>query len=264
MSDSAPPPEGEPARTPRLPAAYQLIALDSVGSTNDEAKRLANEGAEDGTLVWAREQTEGRGRHGRRWDSPAGNLYLSLIVRPDCPPAEALQLGFAAAVALGAALAGIVPPMTELRYKWPNDVLLNGRKVAGILMESSIKGGGSLDWLVLGLGLNIADHPRESRFPATSLKAEGVDPISVEDALELFCRHFLLWVSRWLEDGFDPVLKAWMGYAYALGEKIEVRLGEETVTGRFAELDPSGALILETDDGGRRTLTYGDVFPAEG
>lgn len=247
---------------PRLPPAYRLVTLDTVASTNDEAKRLAAEGAEDGTLVWAREQSAGRGRHGRSWESPPGNLYVSLVTRPECPVAEALQLGFVAALAVGETLGSIVPPMTELRYKWPNDVLLNGSKVAGILLESATGSDGALDWLVLGLGINIASHPRESRFPATSLRAEGAETLEVGKILENFSRYFLTWVNRWLDGGFAPIRNAWMHYAYGLDERIEVRLGEETVAGRFAELDADGALILEMDDGARRTLHFGDMFRA--
>ena len=246
---------------PRLPPAYRLIKLDTVASTNDEAKRLASEGAEDGTLIWAREQSAGRGRHGRVWDSPPGNLYMSLVTRPECSLTEALQLGFVAALAVGEALGSIVPPMTDLRYKWPNDVLLNGSKVAGILLESTTRSDGALDWLVLGLGINVESYPKESRFPATSLRAEGAETLEVGQILESFSRHFLTWVNRWLDGGFAPIRKAWMHYAYALGEGIEVRLGEEIVAGRFAELDADGAMILEMENDVRRTLRYGDVFP---
>lgn len=121
-------------RTPDLPANFPLIALGDVGSTNDEARRLAAEGAPDGTVVWARSQNAGRGRYGRSWSSPPGNLYVSLLLRPACPPATALQLGFVAAVALGEALDRRVAA-AALTFKWPNDVLLDGRKIAGILLE---------------------------------------------------------------------------------------------------------------------------------
>lgn len=248
---------------PELPSAYRLVALDKVGSTNDEAKRLAGEGAEDGTLVWAREQTAGRGRHGRTWVSPPGNLYLSLVLRPDCAPAEALGLGFAAAVALGTALGSVVPPMTELRYKWPNDVLLNGAKVAGILMESAPTSDGMLDWLVLGLGVNVDHYPDDTETKATSLAVEG-GKVPVEEVLELFCRQFLTWADRWLNGGFAPVRKAWLLHASGLGERIEVRLNGETLEGVFEDLDEHGALILKLDDGTKRVVNYGEIFPSAG
>src|SRR5437588_611372 len=140
-----------------LPPAYGLVALDSIGSTNEEAKRLARAGAADKTLVWARTQTAGRGRGGRSWVSPAGNLYLSLILRETCPPARAAELGFAAAVALAAALDRLAPGL-DLAFKWPNDVLLGGRKLAGILIEAE-SAAAAVDWLVLGLGVNVRPAP---------------------------------------------------------------------------------------------------------
>ena len=126
-----------PARAlPRLPPVYRLVALDSVESTNDEAWRLAEEGAAERTLVWALVQTKGRGRRGRVWVAQPGNLVFSLLLRPERPPMEAAQIGFLAALALGEAVGSVAPPMIEVQYKWPNDVLFNGRKGAGILLES--------------------------------------------------------------------------------------------------------------------------------
>ncbi len=118
-------------RPPRLPPGYKLICYDSIGSTNDEAKRLAREGAAERTLVWALEQNAGRGRRGRRWVSPRGNLYASLILRPDCTPHRAAQLGFVAALAVGGALGALLPRVEGLSYKWPNDVLINGVRSRG-------------------------------------------------------------------------------------------------------------------------------------
>jgi BirA family biotin operon repressor/biotin-[acetyl-CoA-carboxylase] ligase len=243
----------------RLPPAYRLVSLETVGSTNDEAKRLAREGAEDGTLVWAREQTKGRGRSGRSWASPPGNLYLSLVLRPDCAPADAAQLGFVAALGAGAALAQVLPPMIDLRYKWPNDILLNRRKVAGILLETESAASGRLEWLVLGLGINVAQRPAETAFPATSLHEEGATEATVEAALEAFSRHFMNWVNRWLDDGFAPVREAWRTSAIGIGEAIRVRLPNEEIDGIFEDIDADGALLLRVG-GAVRRITAGDVF----
>jgi BirA family biotin operon repressor/biotin-[acetyl-CoA-carboxylase] ligase len=245
----------------RLPPAYRLVRRDTVDSTNEEAKRLVREGAEDGTLVWALEQTKGRGRHGRTWASPPGNLYLSLVLRPDCAPAVAAQLGFVAALALGDAVGSVAPPMVEVRYKWPNDVLFNRHKGAGILLESSLSPEGTLDWLVLGLGANVQSHPEDGAFPATSLRFEGAPPsVTVEALLEAFARHFLTWVNRWLEDGFDPVRQAWLSHAQKLGETITVRLERESLEGKFHDLGRDGALLLDLPDGSRREIAVGDVY----
>ncbi len=246
---------------PHLPPAYRLVALDRVDSSNDEAKRLANEGAEDGTLVWAREQRNGRGRQGRGWASPPGNLYVSLVLRPECTPAEAAQLSFVAALGVGEAVGSVAPPLIEVHYKWPNDVLFNGRKGAGILLESRTADERRLDWLVLGVGVNVTSFPEDAAFPATSLSYEGAPPdISEVDLLEAFARHFLSWVNRWLVDGFAPVRRAWLHHAHGLGEAIEVRLPRETLNGTFRDLDKSGALVLELPDGATRTISAGDVY----
>src|SRR5206468_1374206 len=147
-----------------------LHRFDRIGSTNDEATALARAGAGSGTLVWAAEQNTGRGRRGRSWRSPPGNLYLSLVQRPECSPASAAQLGFVAALGLGDAITelGLRPS-----YKWPNDVLVNRRKLAGILLESEMTAGGGLDFVVIGVGVNIAVAPEGVEFPTTSLVAEG-------------------------------------------------------------------------------------------
>lgn len=245
---------------PRLPPAYRLVALERVGSTNEEAKRLAADGAEDGTLVWALEQTAGRGRRGRRWESPRGNLYLSIVLRPDAPAAEAAQLGMVAAVALGDALGTLMPPLTEVRFKWPNDVLVNGRKAGGILIESAASGTARLDWLVLGLGVNVERHPEETEFPATSLRAEGGADVTAAGLLEAFSRSFLNWTNLWVEEGFAPVRSAWLARAWRRGEAIRVRLEGRELKGVFADLDGAGALLLDLPGGSRRRITAADVF----
>lgn len=257
----SPPSAAEGPGRPRLPPAYRLVALDKVASTNDEAMRLAREGAEDGTLVWAREQTAGRGRQGRVFASPPGNLYLSLVLRPDCRLSEAVQLGFVAGLAVGDAIGSVAPPMLEITYKWPNDVLLNGRKVSGILLESSAAPDGDLAFLILGVGVNVRSHPEDTAFPATNLRFEGAQPSLDEVAvLGAFARHFLSWTNRWLEDGFEPIRRAWLNHARGKGEAIQVRLPSETLSGTFHDLDATGALIVDLPDGGQRTVTAGDVF----
>ncbi len=249
-------------RAPSLPPAYRLVALERVGSTNDEARRMAAAGAADGTLVWAREQTGGRGRLGRAWESPPGNLYCSLVLRPEIPLARAPELGFVAALGVGGLVGAFAPPLSEIRYKWPNDVLLNDGKVAGILLESSLAPDGRLDFLVLGVGVNVQTHPRETLFPATSLWAEGAETAEVEAALESFARHLLTWIDRWLEEGFAPVRKAWLTRAWRLNETLDVTLGDGDVSGRFSGVADDGALILAMADGGIRVIAAGDVRAA--
>jgi BirA family transcriptional regulator, biotin operon repressor / biotin---[acetyl-CoA-carboxylase] ligase len=243
-----------------LPPAYRLIALDSVGSTNEEAKVRARAGAEDGTIVWAREQTAGRGRDGRSWLSPRGNLYFSLILRPDCVPAQAAQISFVAALGVGTALASVVPPLMRVQYKWPNDVLLDGSKVAGILLETESAGADALAWLVVGVGINLASHPDNTPYPATDLRTHTGDVVTPEAMLGAFGRHFLTWTNTWLEEGFAPVRAAWREWAKGMGETIRVRLPNEELTGVFVDLDADGALLLDMPGAKRRRVTAGDVF----
>jgi len=246
---------------PRLPSVYNLIALDSVGSTNDEARRLAGEGEEtapDGTLVWALEQTAGRGRRGRTWTSPAGNLYTSLILRPDVPTKDAAQLSFVAAVALYDALGNVSEPGHQIHLKWPNDILLQDCKVAGLLLESESGGGDYPDWVIVGMGLNVASHPEDTEFPATSLHAENWTT-GVEEALQAYARSFLGWANTWVEEGFVPIRRTWLQRCKGLGEAIEVRLESDTLRGIFKDMDDDGALILD-QDGDLTRIAAGDVY----
>ena len=245
---------------PILPETYRLLHYARIGSTNDEAKALARAGAAQGTLVWADEQTEGRGRRGRTWQSPPGNLYLSLVLRPGGPPARAAQLGFVTALALAESVEALTGPTLDLRCKWPNDLLANGRKLAGILLESETSDIDAIDFVVIGAGANLASRPDDVEYPATSLTEQGFPGITPARLLESFVRHVDSWAVRWQEDGFAPVRAAWLARAAGIGEAIRVRLERATVFGRFLDLDEHGALLLETAEGSRR-IAAGEVFP---
>jgi BirA family biotin operon repressor/biotin-[acetyl-CoA-carboxylase] ligase len=241
---------------------WTIIRLAAVGSTNDEAKRRALEGAAHGTVVTAEAQTAGRGRDGRSWSSPPGNLYASLILRPTVALRDAAALSFAAALALGDGLDILVPLNTSIAFKWPNDVLVNSRKIAGILLEAEAQGA-ALDFLVIGLGVNCASHPEASVTAATDLRTViGTAPAPAA-VLDAFLGAFALWYERWRVDGIAPLRTAWLARAAGLGEALRVRTARETLHGRFAGLDPGGALVLETAAGERR-IAAGDVYFADG
>jgi BirA family biotin operon repressor/biotin-[acetyl-CoA-carboxylase] ligase len=249
-------------RQPRLPPGYRLLYYDSIGSTNDRAKDLARKGAEEGTLVWALEQTAGRGRRGRVWSSPRGNLYLSLILRPDRPVGRAAQLGFVAALAVGGALRAILPRVERLAYKWPNDVLIDGRKVAGILLESETVAPEKLSFVVVGVGINLTASPQGTEFPASSIMEEGLGEIMPEVVLEEFVAHFRWWNARWRTEGFAPVRASWLAAAaIARGEPIRVRLDTLALHGRFLDIDHEGNLLIDCS-GECRRIPAGEVFPA--
>jgi BirA family biotin operon repressor/biotin-[acetyl-CoA-carboxylase] ligase len=243
-----------------LPEGYTLIDLDEADSTNAEAARLAAKGAVDGTVVWARRQRAGRGRRGRDWVSPEGNLYMSVLMRPGVPLAAAAGLSLVAAVAVGDMIRHFAPETAAVRHKWPNDVLLGGGKVAGILLEASGAPQGLADWVVIGCGVNLASHPEIEGLPATDIAAAGGGIVEARDALMVLLDSLRRWRDRWETAGIAPVREHWLARARGLGEDIIVRLPREELRGRFDGLNESGALLLRLHDGTVRTISAGDVF----
>lgn len=243
---------------PPLPDFFRLRAVDQTGSTNDDATKAAREGAAEGTLIWARRQTKGRGRRGRSWVSPEGNLHLSIVLRPDMLPARAGETAFIAALASADACKSLAPA-ADIRCKWPNDVLADGRKVGGLLIESSILAA-RIEWLVVGVGINLASHPEGVEFPATHLGRHAGTTIPVEEGLGVFMAAFEARYRLWREQGFAPIRAAWLQSAAGLGGPIRVRLENEELFGTFVGLDNEGALKLSLSDGAKRRITAGDVF----
>jgi BirA family biotin operon repressor/biotin-[acetyl-CoA-carboxylase] ligase len=246
---------------PRLPAGYRLVSYDTVGSTNDEAKRLARAGPAEGTVVWALQQTAGRGRRGRRWLSPAGNLHATFVLPPDVTAGRAAQLGFVATLAVGDALRGMIPDPERIAYKWPNDVVIEGRKIAGTLIESEICESGVLTLLVVGIGINLAVAPSDTEIAATSVAGLGRAAPAPAAMLEILTARLHAWMTRWREAGFAPIRTAWLAGAVSLGRPIRVRLDDAELRGRFGDIDAQGSLVLDTVAGMRR-ISAGEVFPA--
>ncbi|MBL4739536.1 MAG: biotin--[acetyl-CoA-carboxylase] ligase [Sneathiella sp.] len=243
-----------------LPPFFSLSAFDTIGSTNEYARELADQGAIEGQLVWSRVQEQGVGRRGREWTSPEGNLYCSLLIRPDCTAAEGAKLSFLVAVALHKTLHEFLPMGSDLALKWPNDLLVNKQKIAGILLESKSNASGNLDWLVIGTGVNIENYPKVTEgLPATCLKKEGGRG-SVNRVLESYCLNLLELYTIWQEDGFEPIRQMWLKRATGIGSPIIVRLADKEFSGIFSGLDPSGALILTDNDGSIKHVTAGEIF----
>ncbi|MDP6707079.1 MAG: biotin--[acetyl-CoA-carboxylase] ligase [Alphaproteobacteria bacterium] len=250
---------GAPApEQPSLPAFFRRFDFDHLASTNDEAKRLARAGAPEGCLVVARRQTGGRGRRGRSWESPAGNLYCSLLLRPESSLAEAAQISFVAAVALAEALSGWLEA-ARIGLKWPNDVLVDGAKVSGILLESEAGAVGRCDWLVVGMGVNIESAPVGLTQAVSALAEVARAPVNVEAVLGALAPAFLSWYDRWRREGFAPVRSAWLARAAFVGEPIGVQLADGALQGRFEDLATDGSLVLRLDDGSTRPIGAGEI-----
>ena len=245
--------------TPRVPSGYAVASFEEIDSTNEEARRRALAGERGPVWIWARRQTAGRGRRGRTWESPAGNLMTTLLIAPGVGASEAARLSFVAALAVHD-LAARYARHAAVRVKWPNDVLVNGRKVAGILLETAGEESlGVLPWLAIGIGVNLVHGPAEALFPATTLGEHGPAP-SADEALAELAEAWETRFRVWRVSGFAAIREAWLEVAAGLGQPIEVRLAGETLSGRFETLMPDGALSLLLPSGSRRAITAGEVF----
>jgi BirA family biotin operon repressor/biotin-[acetyl-CoA-carboxylase] ligase len=241
------------------PPRYALLELDEIDSTNEEARRRAAAGERRPLWIAAARQSAGRGRRGRAWQSSPGNLFATLLLRPERSTGECAQLSFVTALAVSDMLARFAPHV-GLALKWPNDVLAGERKIAGILLESESGADGMAAWLAVGIGVNLTVYPEDTEFPAISLAAIGAAPPAPKDALLHLAARFAKWYEVWRAAGFAPVREAWLARAYGLGSPIRVRLANEEIMGVFQGIDESGALLLGLPGGATRAIAAGEVF----
>jgi len=266
-----------------------VYAFRRVGSAMDVAHQLAAEGAAEGTLVWAGSQERGRGRLGRVWASPEGGLYLSMVLRPSRPPGEIAQLSLVA----GLSVAGAIQELTglPLGVRWPNDLILDGKKIAGILTEvrggvprtgvlreppeaggrAEVRGGvprtgvlreppeaGGSGAVIVGIGVNVRAEPGELPETATSLAALG-KPVDRRRVTGLLCRHLSRWYDVWHHEGFAPIREALRSRLALLGEMVHVQAGSDALEGTLQDLDESGRLLIRLDAGMVRAFDVGEV-----
>ncbi len=239
---------------PRLP---ELEWHEAIGSTSDRLKDLARSGAPEWTAILAERQTGGRGREGRTWQSPPGGLYLSVLLRPGAGPVSLLPLATGVAVAEAVAEFGVAGEL-----KWPNDVLVSGRKLAGILAEASSASAG-VEWVVLGIGVNVAldpgSLPAELRAGVTSLHAEGAREASTVGVAAAVLARLGVWYDA-VREAPSRVVAAWRERAVPWwGSLVDVRMGGAVLCGRLVGIDDDGALVIELSDGARRRLVSGEV-----
>ncbi len=237
----------------------EIRYLDEAESTNDIAKELARKGAPDGLLVLAETQTRGRGRLGRVWQSPPGGIWLSLILRPKLPPQEAPKLTFVAATAVATVIRSLD---LDAKIKWPNDILINDKKVCGILTEME----GETDVLhhvVVGIGINANFNkdnlPKDIQKTATTLKSELNTTISRTEFITHLLNEFEHSYLLFLKNGFSPILAEWKEFSCILGENVRVYLGDKIIDGKAIDVDQSGALILKLNNGSTERVFSGDV-----
>ena len=239
-----------------------VLRFDTLDSTNAEARRRAETGETGPLWIVADRQTQGRGRRGRNWETGAGNLAATLLITLDRSPIEAALVSFVTALAVHD-LAVAVVPESLVTVKWPNDVMVAGRKVSGVLIESGRAPGGKL-WLAIGCGANLKTPPDNPERPATALadhlRPERLAPPLADEALDILDDAFGHWMGLWGREGASALLAAWTARAQGMGGPCVVRLDAETVDGIAEGLDPDGALRLRLPGGAIRRITAGDVF----
>jgi BirA family biotin operon repressor/biotin-[acetyl-CoA-carboxylase] ligase len=242
-------------------AGVRHITYDTLGSTNAEARALARAGERGPLWITAKRQSAGRGRRGTAWVSPSGNLYATLLLTEPSEPEYAPQVSFVSALALHDAVAECAVQLSPLlKLKWPNDLLLGGAKLAGILIEGESE---PLFAVAIGIGVNCVAHPDDTAFPATDLAAAGV-LVTPDALLAALAAAMLRRLGQWRRgEGFAGIRADWLKRAAGIGEDIRVRLPERELSGRFQGLDDIGRLLLEQPSG-ITTVTTGEVFAIGG
>ena len=234
--------------------------LDEIGSTNDEAMRRAATGERGPLWIATRRQTAGKGRSGRAWtEASTGNVAATLLFSPTCPLARLPELSLIAGVAAGSAITDALPTdiTARVELKWPNDVLIDGAKTVGILIESGNYGGATV--AAVGIGINVASAPAVTDRAVTCLAAHGCT-MKADDVLRLLAKQMAHWLAVWHNgNGFDAIRAAWSARAVPVGRALEIKTNDGPVAGTFAGLDHDGALLIDLPSEGRRRFTYGDV-----
>jgi len=244
-----------------------VVVLDEIDSTNAEARRRAEAGEAGPVWITARRQTAGRGRRGRAWETDEGNLAATLLVTTGRPPIDAAKVSFLAAVAV-AQVADCWVPESLVQIKWPNDVMVDGRKLSGILIESGKLPDGRL-WLAIGIGINISSNPSNVERPATHLgahlRSEWKTVPASREVLDELSRHLVKYVELWeadLDNSFmsTDIFTWWYARGYGLNARCVVRLDNDTLEGVYEGLNDDGAMVLRLDDGSKRLIHAADVF----
>lgn len=236
------------------PGRFRLRRYGRIGSTSDYCKQLAREGGPDGIAILASEQAIGRGTNGRRWESPTGNLFLSVLLHPPERLDETRQYALLAGVALLEALGEFLPDPAALSLRWPNDVMLRGAKVAGILVETEASEGGYAAWLVVGFGANIAIAPPVPGQQTACLADAGITPPEPAAVARAVLSRLRVWRDRKNQQGFTLIRSSWLAHAHPSGTPLIIEASDGGRHGRFAGLDRDGALLLATGAGVERCV----------
>ncbi len=248
---------------PPVPSGYNLVCLDQIDSTNAEALRWAEKGQSKPLWIVAKHQSQGRGRRGRKWITAPGNLFATLLLNWSGPRTVLSELSFVTAVSCADMVENLIENShceAQVRLKWPNDILLNGAKAGGILIETSGINTRSIA-IAIGIGLNIVNHPTEAlAYPTTDFVHAGLK-VTRSEVFENLAMRFDHYFRQWRQtSGFETIKQRWLDFGPSLGQKLKVNTGTGIITGDFAGLDDHGGLLLSLSDGSQQTVLAGDIF----
>jgi BirA family biotin operon repressor/biotin-[acetyl-CoA-carboxylase] ligase len=228
--------------------SFHIHHYKEVSSTNDEALDLIDKGISSETIIIADKQIKGRGRTGKSWVSPEGNFYASLIINQETDVSKLTEFTFIAALAVGSTLLSFINDL-NLQYKWPNDILMDNKKISGILLERK----SNSHWLIIGIGININHAP----LPEATCISE---PMSNIDLLKELIINFNKLRKQWLLSGFDAIREMWLQRAFKLNKQISIKLADKLYEGAFTDIDKSGRLVLQQKDGSLIYFDAGELF----
>jgi BirA family transcriptional regulator, biotin operon repressor / biotin---[acetyl-CoA-carboxylase] ligase len=240
---------------------YGLLIFDHIDSTNLEAHRLLKHGINKNLVILAGSQKEGRGRYGRYWHSPKGNLYLSLLLKHNTAISSLSQYTFVASLSMANAIFELLGKDIDLKLKWPNDILLTDKKISGILLESiSNIQYNVASWLIIGIGVNLKLCPQGLQYSVTSLEAEGYKDIIPELLLDRFMQHFSVNCNLLQKKGFMDLKNRWLKHAWCLGEMFSCCIKGKQISGIFSGVGENGDFLLKSKDGTVNRINSGEVF----
>lgn len=234
-----------------IPEGFHIYHYKEVSSTNKEALDLIDKGISNETVIIADKQTEGRGRTGKSWISPEGNFYASLIINQETDVSKLTELTFVTALAVGNTLLSFMND-SNIQYKWPNDVLVDSKKISGILLEKR----SNSNWLIIGIGINVNHAP----LPGTTCISNYGESVSNMDLLKELIINFNKLRKQWLFDGFYAIREMWLKKAFKMNEQISVKLANKLYEGIFADINESGKLVLQQKDGSLIYFDAGELF----
>lgn len=238
--------------------SWQIQCFGELGSTQDMVMHNAQEGGEEGLAIQALTQSSGRGRHGNAWEAPMGNLYLSFLLKPDYDFQAAGQVSFVVALAVAKTIQSYTGDEHKIEVKWPNDVMVNGQKISGILLESDVRNN-KLESLVVGVGVNIFNKPEG----AICLNDIVADQLAVNKVRDTLLENFANIYMQWQEKGFTPIRDQWLAQAYKLNEEITARLPDQSFHGIFKTIDETGALVLLESNDNERVIHAAEIYFGE-